>query len=90
MLVRRVVGDSMLPTLRSNQLVMAFSRVKPSLGNLVIVKYDGKEIIKRLTKIEPGKLYITGDNPNSSSDSRHFGWVSQSDLIATVIWPRKK
>jgi phage repressor protein C with HTH and peptisase S24 domain len=89
MLVRRVVGGSMQPSLFPNQLVLGRRGAKPKIGSLVIVKYRGKEIVKRLDKIDGQKLFITGDNEQHSLDSRKFGWISQELLVATVIWPRR-
>ena len=88
-IVRRVVGNSMLPTLKPNQIVVG-TKPKITLGSLVIVSYKDKEIVKRLTKIDGNKVYIIGDNPAQSSDSRSFGWINKNDLLASVIWPRKK
>ena len=89
MIIRRVVGESMLPTLKSGQLVIGSTRLnKIRTNQLVIVKYNGKEIIKRLKKITKDRVYVIGDNANSSNDSRKFGWLAKSDLLATVIWPK--
>lgn len=87
LVVRRVVGNSMLPTLKPGQIVIG---VKPKLAvdGVVILVHKDKEIVKRLTKIDGNKLYITGDNPTQSSDSRNFGWINKDQLLASVIWPR--
>lgn len=87
--IRRVVGKSMSPRLRSGRLVFATPlrrRLKP--GQVVILEHQGKEKIKRIERIEQGKLFVIGDNLPLSSDSRHFGWVRQSAVRGRVFWPR--
>lgn len=87
-MLRRVVGDSMKPTLREGQIVVAFKNKNIKLRSLVIVKTKDREIIKRVAKIKGQKVYVLGDNPAHSKDSRDFGWIAIDDVIATVIWPR--
>ncbi len=71
------------------QLVIGVSSLSPKLGRMVIVEHKGLEIVKRLSKISPNKLYIVGDNRTSSTDSRDYGWINKSQLIATVVWPKR-
>jgi phage repressor protein C with HTH and peptisase S24 domain len=87
--VRRVVGSSMSPKLIPGQLVIASSRyrkIRP--GEVFIFRHDGKEKIKRAERTELDRVFFIGDNLAYSSDSRHFGWVGQTQIIAKVIWPR--
>jgi len=89
--IRRVVGKSMAPRLSSGRLVLATPlkrRLKP--GQVVILEHHGKEKIKRIERIDPAKghLFVIGDNLDASSDSRHFGWITQKSVRGRVIWPR--
>ena len=86
---RRVVGDSMLPTLKPGKLIIASGLVKPRLNQLVVARVEGREIVKRLVKTSAKGAYIVGDNLAESSDSRKFGWIRPENLSATVIWPNK-
>ena len=88
LLVRRVAGDSMLPTLRAGQLVIAVRPYRLRAGMIVIVYHQGLEKIKRITHIDSGKLFVEGDNAGSSTDSRSFGWLSVDVVIGKVIWPQ--
>ena len=91
LLVRRVSGDSMFPTLRHGQIIAAtslFGALSP--GDIVIIRHHGLEKIKRIAKIEHDRLYVTGDNTAQSTDSRTFGWLNASTVLAKVIWPLKK
>jgi nickel-type superoxide dismutase maturation protease len=88
---RRTVGNSMLPGLRPDRLVVGWKRVKKLRpGEVVIVQHDGIEKIKRIKQVEQNQIYIVGDNTLESTDSRHFGWVPMEHVIAKVIWPRER
>ena len=78
----------MAPRLRPGMLVVAtgcYSKVQ--VGDIVIISHDGLEKIKRISDIKDDKIYILGDNLDASTDSRHFGWLARSSVLAKVIWP---
>lgn len=88
LLIRRVRNASMAPKLRPGQWVVAtalFRRLRP--GQVVIVERENKELIKRIERIEDGKLFVIGDNLERSMDSRQFGWLDQSEVVARVLRP---
>ncbi len=78
----------MAPTLTQGQLVIArrVSNLEP--GDVVIVSHDGLEKIKRIEKRQGNLIYLLGDNPSASTDSRTFGWVQEADIVAKVVWPK--
>lgn len=88
LLVRRIVGDSMLPNLHSGQLVLLLSGRRPRVGGIVMLRHDGLEKIKRIARMEAGRVYVLGDNPAASTDSRQFGWVGLEQVRATLVLPR--
>jgi phage repressor protein C with HTH and peptisase S24 domain len=87
-IVRQVEGNSMIPTLTPGQLVVGryVSDLKP--GDVVIVSHDGIEKIKRIERQQGNLLYLLGDNSKESIDSRVFGWVHESAIVAKVVWPK--
>lgn len=88
---RRVVGDSMSPTLRDGQIIIAHTLRKFRAGQVVIAFVDGKEVVKRIDRVESnGQLYLLGDNEIHSTDSRSFGSVVDSKIEGTVFWPSIK
>ncbi len=85
----RVEGDSMLPSLRSGDRVLIDPNASVQPGDVVLTRHPYKSsvrILKRLTSIEPdGRIYLSGDNPEDSTDSRSFGSISSSDILGKVI-----
>ena len=87
-LLRRVIGKSMAPKLYPGQLIVATTlirKLKP--GQVVILEKNHKQLIKRIERIEDDKLFVIGDNPEASTDSRHFGWLDARHVVARVKWP---
>lgn len=87
--IRRVVGGSMSPKLAPGQLLLAtpmFRHIRP--GQVVIVAHQGKEKVKRVERVEAGKVFVIGDNLDGSTDSRHFGWLDHRQVVARVFWPK--
>jgi len=89
LLLRQIVGKSMLPSFREGGILVGlswFSGIKPS--DVVIILHEGREKVKRVHKVRDGELYLLGDNSELSTDSRDFGWLPVEAVSAKVIWPR--
>lgn len=86
---RRVVGKSMLPSLRQGSIVFAWRFKKPKVGDIVIAKLGDVEVIKRVFSYNKGGYYLLGDNLSHSTDSRKHGRVPPSKIIAVVIGGQK-
>jgi phage repressor protein C with HTH and peptisase S24 domain len=80
----------MLPALAANTVVVArrTRRVRP--GDVVIIRHDNLEKIKRLSLMQDGQVFVLGDNPAQSTDSRSFGWLPVSVVVAKVVWPKRR
>ncbi len=84
----RVIGHSMEPTLKQNQIVVVSSIPylfrKPKVGDIVVFKRQ-KYIIKRITAIRKEQVFVIGDNKKDSRDSRSFGWINKNSILGKVI-----
>lgn len=89
LVLRQIVGHSMDPNFIEGRVVVAsgwFNQLKSH--DVVIIFHDGMEKIKRIEHINGDELYVRGDNPSSSTDSRQFGWIDMVHVQAKVLWPR--
>ncbi|MDO8637943.1 MAG: S26 family signal peptidase, partial [Candidatus Daviesbacteria bacterium] len=59
---------------------------KLKVGDLVVFKKDRKEMVKRIQKIDDRCIFVIGDNPKESTDSRHFGWIDKKEIMGKIIW----
>ena len=87
LVLRRVIGESMLPTLQPGQIVCGLKGARVRRGDVVIFSHDGIEKIKRVTRMERGFMHVLGDNSSRSKDSKHFGALPESLLVAKVVYP---
>jgi len=98
-----VDGQSMAPALHQGDYLVATARGRPRSGAIVVVERPdrpGLEIVKRVRAVpgeiaggrlvEAGELWLTGDDPARSTDSRTFGVVARSAVRGVVrfrYWP---
>lgn len=102
-----VRGESMRPTLEPGDLLLALrpGRVRP--GDVVVIEHlarPGLELVKRVVAGPGGRapdgrelgsdeLWVEGDAPAGSTDSRRLGPVSEHDVRARavlVLWPPRR
>ncbi len=89
----RVNGESMRPLLRDGSLIAALPLDPAAIlreGDVVVARRPDRqevEMVKRIQAIDAhGNLFLVGDNPSASTDSRHFGPVSRELVLARVRW----
>jgi signal peptidase I len=90
LMIRRVVGPSMQPTLSSGELVLGLRWRRARVGSIVIADVNGREIIKRVAKIGERGIYLLGDNLTYSTDSRAYGWLTSSAIKGVIIGSIKR
>jgi nickel-type superoxide dismutase maturation protease len=60
------------------------------VGDVVVARRPDRpdlEIVKRIQAIDAGgAIFLAGDNPASSTDSRQFGTVMRHHIVARVGW----
>lgn len=85
-----VHGKSMFPTLKPGQNVLVFTWryffSHPKIGDIVVIKKNGKSIVKRIQKYDGRGVFVIGDNKKESTDSRSFGEISKSEIVGKVIF----
>lgn len=89
LLVRRVHGHSMLPVLIPGTYVIGlrwFRGVRPR--RVIIFSRNGRELIKRVDHSNENGLFVLGDHPEASTDSRSYGYINREDVAAVIVWPR--
>lgn len=76
----------MYPSLTQNQKVIGMHWLKKlQINDLIVLEIKNKLMIKRIKKINNNELWIEGDNKNESTDSRSFGWIKKSQVVAKVM-----
>lgn len=84
-----IYGNSMLPTFQPGQDILCFNWAyifsKPKIGELVVIRKNGKDMVKRIQKIQNHQYFVEGDNKFGSTDSRNFGWINKSEIVGKVI-----
>ena len=88
----RVSGESMVPTFSDGDFVLvntqAFRNQLSVVGDVVVAKHPYRRstvVIKRVARIEQGKVELHGDSPRQSTDSRSFGGFGSEALIGRVV-----
>ncbi len=82
--------DSMVPTLRSGDTVLAAMGARVQLGDIAIATHPlhpNMLLIKRVQDIfDDGSVYLISDNTHGPNvrDSRHFGVLTASGIIGRV------
>ena len=99
-----VRGPSMAPTLVPGDWALAVAPGRLRRWDVIVVEHPsrpGFELVKRITGIadeltpdgrilETGEWWVEGDNPDLSTDSRHFGPITSDRIRAKVrliYWP---
>lgn len=88
----RVTGNSMLPLLQPGEEILidlhAYRQSVPQVSDIVVAIHPLRPsltIVKRVASImHDGRLFLTGDNPIESSDSRTFGTVDLKCILGKV------
>ncbi len=85
----RVSGASMVPTLSDGDYVLVDPSRRAEAGAVVLARHpyrSGLRLVKRVARIEgDGRLFLSGDQPVESTDSRHFGALAPGCVLGVVV-----
>ena len=88
-----IAGGSMRPTLEPGDWAIAVRSRAPRLGDVVVLEHPerpGFELVKRVVAAPGGRaiggaIWVEGDDPDASSDSRAFGAVAVASVRGRVV-----
>ena len=96
-----VTGRSMEPTLHEgDRALFAYSdsglsqtAISKTIGKVILVcrmAEPGLLTIKRLMKESDTGYWVEGDNPEVSTDSRHYLTISQAEIVGRMLFRYRK
>ena len=66
----------------------AYTKSLPQVDDIVVTVHPGQNnltIVKRIAALDSQQRYwLLGDNPQKSTDSRHWGTIKLTDIIGKV------
>lgn len=82
----------MLPLLQPGDEILinpfAYQKSSPQVNDIIVTRHPLQHnlpIVKRINAIKDGDRYfVTGDNREASTDSRHWGSIKSSDIMGKV------
>ena len=88
LVVIRIVGDSMSPTIRDGSLLLVNADEGRSVRDgIYVLRLDGELIAKRIQKdVVKGGLYIKSDNPAYSEQYIPADEIERLYIVGRVIW----
>ena len=79
----------MAPTLNDGDYVLVDPLERPGVGAVVLARHpyrSGLYLVKRVARVEgDGRLFLSGDQPAESTDSRHFGALAPGHVLGVVV-----
>lgn len=86
----KISGHSMEPLIKNGNTVFAtnilYLFTYPKVNDIIIFEKNKKYFVKRISKIENNKYFVTGDNKKDSLDSRKFGNILRNQILGKVIY----
>jgi nickel-type superoxide dismutase maturation protease len=82
-------GTSMNPTLKDGEVVLVDREAEIEVGDIVVARHpieQNNEVVKRVQRInDRGNYFLIGDNPDDSTDSRHYGPVKREYIKGKIV-----
>lgn len=84
-----VRGLSMAPNLGYGDEVLIKYTDDIAVGDVIVFRRDGQNDIKRVAAIEAEGIYVLGDNPMASLDSRNYGHIKLERVLGKAVFKLK-
>jgi nickel-type superoxide dismutase maturation protease len=84
-----VSGLSMAPGLQPGDRLVVWRTRSVRPGDVVAVpdpRQPERTILKRVISVRPEGLFLLGDNPRQSTDSRQFGYVPLKSVLGKALY----
>ncbi len=82
-----VKGDSMEPTLSSEDLILVNLQRNQITDNAVyVLQYDGSLLVKRIQRLMNGSVIIKSDNPEYRTEELSADQVGLLRVLGVVVW----
>ena len=78
----------MMPTLTDGQVVLCHQFRKFKAGQIVVAFVRGKEVIKRISKIENHMVYLAVDDDEHAHNGKYYAKIADSNIEGVVFWPK--
>ncbi len=78
----------MLPNLKDGDKVLVKLHESYQISDIVVAQHPFKQsvvLIKRVSEIDENGVFLIGDNPSESTDSRTLGKISLKDILGKVV-----
>tara|TARA_Y100001970_G_scaffold17012_1_gene19181 strand:- start:152 stop:448 length:297 start_codon:yes stop_codon:yes gene_type:complete len=82
----KVSGSSMKPTLKHNDLLLAYKTKDINVNDIIVAKPDNKTlIVKRVKNINSGKIEFSSDNKNIESDFSDVSLINNFYIVKAFL-----
>ncbi|MBF0422051.1 MAG: hypothetical protein HQL73_03570 [Magnetococcales bacterium] len=87
-----VSGDSMIPTLHPDDMILVDMRQQRALmsNSIYVVRVGGTLLVKRLQLMLDGSVRVKSDNPNYEMEVVPPGEIDQLNVVGRVVWAGKR
>ena len=90
----RITGPSMAPTVRHGDRLLVRRLppgARPAPGTVVLARFPARPellVVKRVRRVGEQGVWVEGDNPLATDDSRSFGPAVAVGRVVLRLWPR--
>jgi len=85
-MIYRVAQRSMEPSIKEGSYIVVncwYSKVEAK--DIVVLMSSGMIMVKRVGRTNGSRVFVVGDNRESSIDSRQLGWIDKKDILGKLI-----